>query len=951
MTSLTKFYFSILIITLSPFINASCATPGSPGCNVNGGALTIEQTTFPNLTSYSSKEGNENLLLKNSKLQHFTPVIVPNRLTFFWDILNIGADNETLRGAFEFKSIGFDIDTPSWVGVGFGNSMRTTDFVICHQLAENHNKIHEHKSNGNYEPPPKFKGDWIIKPVSAIFYSNLSEESVFYCEFERPTRPNDFSNPNGAHANIDVQGVQMLLFAFNPASGINVRDEPFTYHSPDHHFNYQANLAGGSLIRVSGQSFENKQVHGIGMSAIWLLLFPFGIFYGRYLKSTSGWILLHAILQTLGTISVIAFLFAIIPEVSNFKASSPHAVIGVILISGILLQLTFGIINALVYFGLNILYPFISPRELSAWYIFFIVIGFWGLLFIATEMFFRISIYRSKKSETIYGGSDFKSVAEKFRNNDKGDFSNVESNQTAIEKIISGQQINKDGFKERSADFKFFTWETLNKEITDSNKIYVVANGKYVYDCSKWINSHPGGQIILYQVAGTDITTDYFFEAGFDAEEFTPKFFKPRLPGGKLTRRNTNTPSICSGQSGHLEPSLFIEAAKNAEILTEMEWNTIVKARRTHIHTKLAIEKLASLLIGELQADTGGNSRMTLDTRSPKEFDRFEYRRYGLIQKRVSSDPTSKNLILNLKFCDLYPFLVKENEPVKFKAGECIEIQIRINGSWVSRYYTPMGTLKCFEINIKIYPNGLVGNFFIKQKLGDRQFKVRGPFGDTLFDPSKQISNRTNDWLPDKLFMITAGSGFTVSLQVIHILLLPTLEPIRVFANFMKTNADELNVMAGDTILIKSHTFDGWAYAVNFSTRQEGYIPLTCTYKTRTKIYVINCVQDSKDIFGLQILDGAQIAYSNNIQVNHIINDGSEISPREHLSGYIRQGKFDQSMFNEIVGEVWVSSGSNLAVVVGPDSFNSNVVDYLTEIGAANSEIRIMPSRTYIEYF
>ena len=42
----------------------------------------------------------------------------------------------------------------------------------------------------------------------------------------------------------------------------------------------------------------------------------------------------------------------------------------------------------------------------------------------------------------------------------------------------------------------------------------VVGNGHYVYDISKWITSHPGGQLILHAVNGTDITNDYFHEAG-----------------------------------------------------------------------------------------------------------------------------------------------------------------------------------------------------------------------------------------------------------------------------------------------------------------------------------------------------------------------------------------------------------------------------------------------------
>jgi cytochrome b involved in lipid metabolism len=60
---------------------------------------------------------------------------------------------------------------------------------------------------------------------------------------------------------------------------------------------------------------------------------------------------------------------------------------------------------------------------------------------------------------------------------------------------------------------KRFTWKTLDEAIQAGNK-YVVGDGQFVYDISKWIASHPGGRIILNYANGTDISNDFFHESG-----------------------------------------------------------------------------------------------------------------------------------------------------------------------------------------------------------------------------------------------------------------------------------------------------------------------------------------------------------------------------------------------------------------------------------------------------
>lgn len=121
-----------------------------------------------------------------------------------------------------------------------------------------------------------------------------------------------------------------------------------------------------------------------------------------------------------------------------------------------------------------------------------------------------------------------------------------------------------------------YTWESLNKEITTKGRLYVVANRKYVYDVSSWINSHPGGKLILYSVAGTDISNDYFHEAGFDAEEFTPKPVRKRIDR-EYTAVPGRTPSL-NNISLHSAPS-FGGSVYSAPVLTETDWKMVIKAR------------------------------------------------------------------------------------------------------------------------------------------------------------------------------------------------------------------------------------------------------------------------------------------------------------------------------------------------------------------------------------
>lgn len=115
--------------------------------------------------------------------------------------------------------------------------------------------------------------------------------------------------------------------------------------------------------------------------------------------------------------------------------------------------------------------------------------------------------------------------------------------------------------------------------------LLVVADGRFVYDMSKWIFSHPGGQQILLMVAGTDITSDYFNEAGYDAAEFTP----PPLFPEQDSRRQAVSLLPPAEPVPSSQISLASESFTNVAslVLTQTDWYRISRARRTHVHTKV----------------------------------------------------------------------------------------------------------------------------------------------------------------------------------------------------------------------------------------------------------------------------------------------------------------------------------------------------------------------------
>jgi hypothetical protein len=325
----------------------------------------------------------------------------------------------------------------------------------------------------------------------------------------------------------------------------------------------------------------------------------------------------------------------------------------------------------------------------------------------------------------------------------------------------------------------------------------VVGNGKYVYDISKWIDSHPGGQIILHAVNGTDITNDVFHESEYDVDEFNEKGGKERkhTEHELLKRANHIQREAISmdGESGvrNLSPidvtSLALKIDDEIDMglnpsISSIDWKFIIRSRKTHVHSRLALERLSGLIVGEIQGNYSDMDKSTDTIFGDNEiiFDEYEYRRYALTSKKVESPHNSTRKVVRLRFCTLYPFSTRLDQPVEFQPGQCIEIQARLStGERISRYYTPVaGDLNAFEILVRYKFEGKMSQYFENSIPGERQFKIRGPFGNNFLKFSHQESLDMCDY--EKIYFFGGGSGITPALQILNCLYMSVNQRLKV---------------------------------------------------------------------------------------------------------------------------------------------------------------------------
>ncbi|KAJ3215322.1 hypothetical protein HDU67_000599 [Dinochytrium kinnereticum] len=971
---------------------------------------------------------------------------VAGALTLFWSTENEGSPNEILHGALMFNGTaavtlgkqtaplaGGGLGPPtllnSWFSIAFGRSMLTADFLLVYINTTGGMSLFNLSPTGNFQTPITNPGPKILTdaPRGQSPHVSFHRNGIALVEFRRFTIPR--ANDN-AHAIVYIDEHTDVIWAYN----INPDSTPATTWATYHGLwrgAYQIRFKDGDAYPVPEANVGAKKIHGLGMFIVWQVLFPLGIYWGRYARSialiNAQWMWVHIGMQIAGSIAT-SVLTAYIclnlpsnigPSIYLNLSQRPHPIIGFVLMGGIVLQVFLGVLNRLglqiealskfrplyrglhdwfgrillilsisqVALGINTVYPWpdalpsYTGRGFVMWMAYFCITGAWLIAFFFTEVYWIAKVQQRDRglvtsktgrvgkvnAKGVDPGRALASAAKKM---------NVPEKSPLMEMQTPGRMLPA---------IKAFTWEDIDSEL-QLGQMFVVANGRYVYDIQNWIWSHPGGQIILYSVAGTDITNDYFHEAGFDAEAFVPAAVAQRRARSHLPNRGGHGPLVAPGESLPPPPSYMASSAAASipsfPSLSEAEWRQVVKARRPHVHSRLAIEKLSTLLVGELVGPDGqplfleGNGAV---------FSGMEYRRFAIVDSVLESGAGTAFAVYKIKFCILYPHDTRVNEPKVFMPGQCVEIQARVNNRYISRYFTPIsGSPSCFEVMIKLEPQGALTPFLIRQKPGDRQIRVRGPFGTPAVNPERPFDGSTGEWAHRRIVFITAGSGLAPALQMVQFLFLPTYVPVYAYQSYEASNTDEISIYAGDWVIARTHLLDGWAEGVNLRTNQEGIFPLPITYPRcgpGPLVGVLHSIKTPHDAFGSNVLQGAMLAYPEQIRVTTTVTRGSGGGGYGQISGPAAMRSNNDSEFSRVAGQVMqgritvdmltqtlVSVGwpcvngqfgggygmdqemaLSRIVVCGPKEFEGFVYETMVDIlGVPHQNITMLPDNQYL---
>ena len=952
---------------------------------------------------------------------------------------NLTDNGQSVQFQVQMKVRHGDLAAFPWMGIGFGRSMidSNTLFVGCRAMESNpqamQNKAYVFAavSSGKYGPP-----SWVdLKDVGGVPISGAYDavNGVFRCRLKLP-----LVTP---YITFDPSVATTIMWAFNPTPIVNSNGDIFSTHGPMHKGVLSVVLKGDNTetVALSAVSYEGKQVHGFGMMAVWLLLFPFGIYYAKFFKATRGWAYVKASIQTAGVIGLISF-FGVILKNTNYP-SRPHSILGFVIVSLVFVQLTFGITNLLsisshkvekykslsrlvhmvlgysliiaalvqIYLGLDVLYPY-AERDLRGrelWVLFIVVVLFWILLFLCTSLYF-VYLDRSahhlgdpKAQSNVLRGTamTFKPMMAVSGFMGKTTVKKEGDKQPSRSTLMNrySMALDQAGIMKNPQAIQQFTWESIDQAVLSSGKMLVVGNGRYVYDISKWITSHPGGQLILHAVNGTDITNDYFNESGFDADEFTHlpnSVVAPPELNRTTISRNLDTVSTHSAVA--ITPANDLELADDLQDdpspISEADWKCLVRARRTHVHTRMAIQKLSSMLVGEIVSYQGATQRFassaTLNEEEDDEmsmkrmFDPCEYRRYAMTLKELVTSDKSSTPVYKVRFCLLYPYDKRHDSPRGFMPGEHIQLQMRIQGEIVSRFYTPMvgGDLSCFECFVQLNPEGVLTPFLLKQRCGDRQVKIRGPFGSPLLRVERPISVHMSlsalqkqhmsslTSVPERLIFIAGGKGIVPLLQLLNYVFLPKHVAVSCIADYTPNFDDELKLGVGDVVVAKHHYNDGWCFGTNKTTMLDGIFPLSCTaprhFNTQNaKIVLINCVHSLDDVIGREILEGANLAFPFHFDAYHFVENRGDLEGYQLNSsvqavevqgvvGKVINGVATERKLMQVVAPLWEqasnsgnesSGASQMCFVSGMDGrFSNRFMDAMVEFGADSSQLNVL---------
>ncbi|KAJ3311643.1 hypothetical protein HDV04_003907 [Boothiomyces sp. JEL0838] len=549
-----------------------------------------------------------------------------------------------------------------------------------------------------------------------------------------------------------------------------------------------------------------KRLHGFGMIFTWLLLVPSAVFYARYFKTSEIRLKVKTYMLT-ASISLFLCFFAVI-FLSGAVFGTDHSVLGLVVLLLTICQTALGFLSRVRLLddtdllksklkktvvnvntglkkhnlpigdleksnfkwiklmhqaiglsllvativqcgaGINLLFPPTSrPRSIFPWVLYNVFVGVWVLAFATAEIYFDLRV-----TVKDYGVKDASTVTfQTIKNTDQE------------------EKLPK------------YTWKDIDDKVNAGNMWFVIEE-RYVVNVTDWTKAHPGGQSVLQNVLGTEVTNDFRHESKFDFNEL--------YADGSIPEHFPED---------NLENQVYIP-------LTVSDINYIYQCRRTHVHSTFAQNKMSQKIVGELVNSEDGELT----------FDNLEYQRYALTRKTVNDG------IAYLRFCKLYPCDIRAGEP------EILP-----------------GSLDSFEMIVKLVPDGMCSEHFENDDLGESQYKIRGPFGQSIIDDDTT-----------EILFIGGGSGITPCLQLVHYLyyFLGTTEAIRNY------NSQTFEMEEGDLIQVTERHL-GFCVGKNLSTGQSGRFPTQSTMPRKmVKVTLLN-VNDEVRIAD-SLLQACSISYS-----------------------------------------------------------------------------------------
>lgn len=215
-----------------------------------------------------------------------------------------------------------------------------------------------------------------------------------------------------------------------------------------------------------------------------------------------------------------------------------------------------------------------------------------------------------------------------------------------------------------------------------------------------------------------------------------------------------------------------------------------------------------------------------------------------------------------------------------------------------------------------------MSGYLSNTQTGERQFKVRGPFGAPLLQNSSMLSVHY-----DTIYFFGGGSGITPALQMVQHLYLTKNVRQQASQPYQASLTDELDVVTGDAVVVQHHFLDGWCFGRNERTGLMGSFPVACLFPRAAMRFVLMNVSDlDSDIMGGEIMQGAQLSYPHLVKIE----------------------RFNSTTLTAAsVGPHLETPMNSLVIICGPSGMSSRVVDMLEEM-RFDATIKILGSNTFL---